>query len=205
MRKYLTAVFGILTAAALTVACSQTDAGLTTKVKSRLAADDTVKAYQIDVDTDEGVVTLSGNVDTAAARDRAVAIARETEGVRDVVTNIVATGDGNAALPGEHNTAPTTGTIDRMNESAREGADRAREAGREGVGMATDASVTAAIKAKMLADSDVSGLAIDVDTREGVVTLSGRVRNATEKSEAVRIARETDGVKSVTDNLTIGQ
>ena len=53
---------GLFSAAALvvTVACGSTDTGITTAVKSKLAADDTVKAYQVDVDTDNGVVTLNG-------------------------------------------------------------------------------------------------------------------------------------------------
>ena len=72
----------------VTVACGQTDAGITTNVKSKLAADDTVKAYQVDVDTQNHVVTLSGNVETAAARERALALARETDGVRDVIDQL---------------------------------------------------------------------------------------------------------------------
>ena len=51
----------VLAAAIMTVACAQTDAGITTNVKTKLAADDTVKAYQVDVDTRNGVVTLSGD------------------------------------------------------------------------------------------------------------------------------------------------
>lgn len=57
------------------VGCGQTDAGITTNVKTKMAADDTVKAYQIDVDTRNGVVTLTGDVETAAAKDQAVQIA----------------------------------------------------------------------------------------------------------------------------------
>src|ERR671911_1836897 len=71
-----------------TVACAQTDAGITTNVKTKLAADDMVKAYQVDVDTANGVVTLSGAVENAAAKERAVTIARGTDGVRDVVDQI---------------------------------------------------------------------------------------------------------------------
>jgi hypothetical protein len=69
----------------VTVACGQTDAGITTNVKTKLAADDMVKAYQVDVDTQNRVVTLSGDVETAAAKERAIMIARETDGVRDVI------------------------------------------------------------------------------------------------------------------------
>src|SRR5688572_3307034 len=78
--------YALSTAAlAAAVACSQSDPGVTTAVKSKLAADDTVRAYQIDVDTNDRVVTLSGTVETAAEKDHAIMIARQTDGVRDVV------------------------------------------------------------------------------------------------------------------------
>ena len=81
---------GLLSAAALlfTVACGQTDAGITTAVKSKLAADDTVKAYQVDVDTNNKVVTLRGDVETAAQKEHAVTIARNTDGVTDVIDQL---------------------------------------------------------------------------------------------------------------------
>ena len=82
------ALAGLITAAALTVACGQTDAGITTSVKAKLAADDTVKAYQVDVDTSNKVVTLSGDVETAAQKEHAVMIARNTDGVRDVIDQL---------------------------------------------------------------------------------------------------------------------
>ena len=83
MKAFLGAVSAVVLA--FTVACSQTDAGITTAVKSKLAADDTVKAYKVDVDTQNKVVTLSGDVETAAQRDQAVLIARNTKGVADVI------------------------------------------------------------------------------------------------------------------------
>jgi hypothetical protein len=73
---------------AFTVACSQSDAGITTAVKSKLAADDSVKAYKVDVDTQNKVVTLSGEVDTEAQRAHAVTIARNTDGVADVIDQL---------------------------------------------------------------------------------------------------------------------
>jgi hypothetical protein len=81
---------GFMGAAALvfTVACGQTDAGITTAVKSKMAADDTVKAYQVDVDTSNKVVTLSGDVETVAQKEHAVMIARNTDGVRDVIDQL---------------------------------------------------------------------------------------------------------------------
>ena len=84
------ALAGLVGAAALvfTVACGQSDAGITTNVKTKMAADDMVKAYQVDVTTQNRVVTLSGEVETAAARDRAIEIARATEGVSDVIDQL---------------------------------------------------------------------------------------------------------------------
>jgi osmotically-inducible protein OsmY len=84
------------------------------------------------------------------------------------------------------------------------GDETAATTGRVGA-TANDATITASIKTKFLADDDVSGLKIDVDTTDGVVTLTGNVKTAAEKAEAIRIARETDGVKSVEDRLKIGE
>ena len=86
MKAFLGTVSAVVLA--FTVACSQSDAGITTAVKSKMAADDTVKAYKVDVDTKNKVVTLSGEVDTQAQREQAVLIARNTEGVSDVIDRL---------------------------------------------------------------------------------------------------------------------
>ena len=86
MKAFLGAVSAV--ALAFTVACSQSDAGITTAVKSKLAADDQVKAYKVDVDTQNKVVTLSGEVETPAQRDHAVMIARGTDGVASVIDQL---------------------------------------------------------------------------------------------------------------------
>lgn len=70
---------------------------------------------------------------------------------------------------------------------------------------AEDASITAKVKAKLLADSSVGGLKIDVDTRSGVVYLtSGNMNSQAEIDQAVQIAEDTDGVKNVVSKLSIG-
>ena len=68
-----------------------------------------------------------------------------------------------------------------------------------------EAALTAKVKTKFLADTSISGLKIDVDTKNDVVTLSGTVPTAAEKRKAVEVARATDGVKSVVDNLKVGK
>lgn len=185
----------VAAAAAMSAACSQSDAGVTTAVKSKLAADDTVKAYRIDVDTTDRVVTLKGEVDTEVAKARAVELARSTEGVRDVI-------DSMTVAPGA---TPTTGIDDEAQRRAREGARGAGDAAGSAGNMLGDAGITAAIKTKMLADTTVGGLKIDVDTENGVVVLTGNVNSAAERKRALEIARETEGVKSVKDQLKIAK
>lgn len=64
------------------------DSVITAKVKSALAADPTTKAHQINVETFQGTVQLSGFVDDAEARTRATQIAKDIEGVKDVKNSL---------------------------------------------------------------------------------------------------------------------
>ena len=74
--------------AANTVGATLEEAALTTKIKAKMALDDMVKARSIDVTTRNTTVTLSGIVGSRAEHDRAMALARETDGVTDVVDNM---------------------------------------------------------------------------------------------------------------------
>jgi hyperosmotically inducible protein len=60
------------------------DAAITVKVKTALIGEPNLKALQIDVDTANGVVTLSGTVDSPANVDRATQVAQAVEGVKFV-------------------------------------------------------------------------------------------------------------------------
>jgi hypothetical protein len=64
------------------------DAELTTKIRSKMALDDTVRSRTIDVSTTGGVVTLAGTVGSAAEHDQAVRLARDTKGVTRVVDHL---------------------------------------------------------------------------------------------------------------------
>ena len=88
MLRRVASLLGIAVFTLSMTACSKSDPGITTAVKTKMAADDTVKAYKIDVDTKNAVVTLSGTVDTADAKTRAVELARSTKGVTDVVDQL---------------------------------------------------------------------------------------------------------------------
>ena len=146
---------GLVSAAALlfTVACGQTDAGITTAVKSKLAADDTVKAYQVDVDTSNKVVTLSGDVETAAQKEHAVLIARNTDGVTDVIDQLRV-----------NPTAATSGRID----VDRDGAD---------VDVDVDNNVEADIRAGAEATKDAAKRGAE-EVKEGAKKTGSAIRDA---------------------------
>jgi hyperosmotically inducible periplasmic protein len=61
---------------------------ITAKIKSKMTLDDTLDAIRIDVDTSDGVVTLTGTVNTEAQHQRALQLAKETDGVRQVVDRL---------------------------------------------------------------------------------------------------------------------
>jgi hyperosmotically inducible protein len=63
---------------------AMSDGWITTKVKAALVGNPTTKAYHINVTTTEGVVQLSGHVETSAERSEAERVARDIEGVREV-------------------------------------------------------------------------------------------------------------------------
>jgi hyperosmotically inducible protein len=64
------------------------DGRLTSKIKAKMALDDSVKALDLNVDTTDGVVTVRGDVRSEAERQRALALARETTGVKQVIDQI---------------------------------------------------------------------------------------------------------------------
>lgn len=67
-----------------------------------------------------------------------------------------------------------------------------------------DAAITAAVKGKLAADSEINPFNIDVDTNEGVVTLQGRVEKEEARTKAEQLARETDGVSRVVNLIKVG-
>jgi hyperosmotically inducible periplasmic protein len=180
MRKTLqNSAWLVLAMAVSILSCAQPDAVLTAKVKAKMAVDTGVKASQIEVSTKNKVVTLTGNIDSQADKDRALEIARNTGGVESVVDMI------------EVRTGPESGEAPDPKLSIGEHID--------------DAVITAAVKTRLLEDPLVKGLRIDVDTREGVVFLTGSVTSAKEKDRAVEIARATEHVRDVKPNLIVSQ
>jgi osmotically-inducible protein OsmY len=153
------------------------DAWITAKIQAQYFLDAEVKARDIDVDTQNGVVTVRGAVDSEFERRQALTIARNTEGVREVTDRLTVTGSGRPA-------------------DARTDLSRAASA-------IDDVWITTKIQSKFFLDPDIKGSAIDVTTEGGVVTLQGNVPTAAQQQSAEQIAMETDGVQRVNNQLKV--
>ena len=153
-----------------------TDSTITTKVKSRLASDAETSALKINVDTNGGVVTLTGAAQTQAEKAEAEQLARNTEGVTRVVNNITVSSADNNGRERTGDGASDTGLA------------------------ASDITILSKIKARYVAEGIIG---TNVDVNNGMVTLQGEVENAQEKARAESIARSTEDVKNVKNMLTI--
>ncbi|HYD75895.1 BON domain-containing protein [Ramlibacter sp.] len=70
-------------------------------------------------------------------------------------------------------------------------------------GREPDPEITAGVKARLAADAELREVRIDVDTRDGVVTLSGSVPTAAVRARAGELAHAVKGVRRVNDQLTL--
>lgn len=106
--------------------------------------------------------------------------------------------------PDQRGTAPDA---NRAADAARDAANRTADAGKGVVdktqAMANDATITAKVKSKFVADDQLKAHEINVDTKNGVVTLSGSVADPASKDRAAVVAREVEGVTSVNNQLVV--
>lgn len=164
------------------IGAAMDDTAITAKVKQRLASDERMETATIDVETNNGVVTLTGSAPSADARKAAEELARNVAEVQGI--------DNKIAAPG---------AMDDMSAKAEGAADKA------GTEIA-DATITTKVKAQFAADDMVKATAINVDTDNGVVTLKGEVASSAAQKRAIDITKKIDGVKSVDDDqLKISQ
>jgi osmotically-inducible protein OsmY len=67
----------------------------------------------------------------------------------------------------------------------------------------TDDTIRDQVMVKLAGDPDVGGMAIDVDVKQGIATLKGKVRSDKQKSKAEKLAKKVKGVTGVTNQLVI--
>jgi len=88
-----------------------------------------------------------------------------------------------------------------VENGAKDVKERVGPAAREAL---SDAGLTTKVKTRLLAAPDVHAMNVTVSSRDGRVTLSGRVETASEKADVLKIAARTEGVKDVVDEIQIG-
>jgi osmotically-inducible protein OsmY len=152
------------------------DLSISTRIQAKFYTDVEVGPGIIDVDTHDGVVTLRGAVVSGAGRRRAVALARNTAGVREVR-------DALQIDPG-----PVVDHAGRQRWTAN-GFD--------------DTGIQTSIESKYFLDPGIKQRVVWVAVANGVVTLRGTVRSDEEKQTAEQIAAETSGVTGVRNELQV--
>lgn len=148
------------------------DATLAATVKSKLLWNSNTEGLDIKVAAENGKVSLTGNAQTAAAKELAGRLAENTDGVRQVNNQLSVSAADSAAA-------------------------KAQNAANEAGAAISDAWITSKVKSSFLYSRNLDGLNITVDTQKGMVNLSGSVLSSTEKQLAIETARNIRGVRGV--------
>jgi len=215
------------TAGAASADKNREDERLEQRVEQRLGESKNLE--QIQVDVDQGVVTLGGEVGTRAEKTRAGKLARAA-GARRVQNEIQVDAD-KAARRIDEDAATRKQKIDESAQRQKDAVDRRAETAKAKVDRGTETSaahakdkprggtsaesvpsedavidplVTTRVKSRILADDLLLGTRINVDTTsDGVVTLTGSVRSEAARTRALQITRMTEGVSKVVDALEV--
>lgn len=92
---------------------------------------------------------------------------------------------------------------EHFRQSAREFSQGARDVATQITGTASDAVLTARVKARLAANQGLSSFSIHVGTENGVVTLTGKVTSVAAKQLAAKVTSTTEGVRIVVNNLKV--
>jgi osmotically-inducible protein OsmY len=169
-----------------------TDSDLADSITARINSDESLRAANLDVEANavENRATISGTVHTETLRTRAVELAHSArQGMTlDVEIDV---------------RPPDVARSEWTDEYSQTASKRAKDAGDTVSDSLDDTWIHTKIVAKLIGDTDVSERNINVDVDKKIVTLRGVVTSAAEKSEAARIAKETDGVVKVVNLLKV--
>jgi hyperosmotically inducible protein len=202
------------------------DGWLVMKIHSEFVDEDVLNGSNIDVDVKNGMVTLQGTVPSEAARARAIAAAKANDGVKGVTDQlrIAAVAHNNTmdrAADKSAKTADKAGdkmartadkaedkmdkTADKAGYKADKAGDKTANAAKKTGRAVDDGWIKSKIYAQYMADWNtvLDDSDIDIDVTNNMVVLNGTVKTAAAKAKAVSIAKSTDGVKGVKDNLKV--
>jgi osmotically-inducible protein OsmY len=161
-------------------------------IKARLADDDQLKAsnLRVEVDREKKLATLSGTLTSESLRTKAIELARSAQPELMIEDHIDV--ESREIL-----------RQDYTQDMAKEEWKKAKEFGEKVGNRIEDAWVHSKIVAKLIASSKTQARTIDVDVVNGKMTLRGTAQSAAQKSEAARVAKETEGVKNVDNQINI--
>jgi hyperosmotically inducible periplasmic protein len=164
------------------------DTWLMMKVKTTLLFHRSVSGSKTEVNVKDGIVTLQGEATSQAQKDLTTEYAKDIDGVKDVKNEMVVSSGSSkeSRMVGE-----------KIDDSSKK---KSRTVGEK----IDDASITAQVKVTLLYHRSTSALNTSVTTRKGVVTLSGKAKNASEKDLATKYVNDVHGVKSVKNVMTVG-
>lgn len=146
------------------------DSDITDTVKDRLEANATTEDSDVDVSTKDGVVTLSGKLETQAEASTAIEIADSVPGVKDVESDNLLTKDSTHPVKDAYTTAKVKGSF---------------------------------LREKLFGDKPVSAFTIHVETKNGVVHLTGTAESKEQIATAIKIAKGIKGVSDVKSTVEV--
>ena len=94
-------------------------------------------------------------------------------------------------------------TMENVGQKVDQATDKAREQTAKAGQAIDDTAITAAVKAGIVAEPGLKVLKIDVDTRDGLVTLTGSADSAENVRKATQVASNVQGVKSVDNRMAV--
>lgn len=158
---------------------SASDYWLDTRLETAYLFNPHLNNLAIDTEVRNGNVMLTGTVRSDIDRDLAEEIARSLDGVKSVGNSLKVRPDAEST----HLSGADSDFFQRVR----------------------DATTTAQVKTRLIANGNIPAADIDVDTEQDVVRLTGVVGSDTERQLAEFIARNTSGVASVTNEIALRQ
>jgi hyperosmotically inducible protein len=178
------------------------DSTLQTRVNSAIKAQPTLKNQDIDVKVTDKVVTLTGTVQSEQRKMRAARAAR-VAGVTRVENQLTVDPKAGRDM-GDKAMDNTKAAAHKTGEVAKTAGEKTKDAASATGANITDAYINTKIHSKMVDEATLKGSDINVDVNNHMVTLKGTVMSAAGKARAEEIARTTEGVNMVHNELMIG-
>ncbi len=141
------------------------------KAEATLLFNGDLNSFDINTDVKDGVVYLTGDVESQVEKRLASELVRNIDGVKEVDNQLT-------VMNQEQNDSSLSQDV-------------------------LDAKIATVVKTSLLLDPEVNGTDIDVDVEQGIVTLKGDVTSSEMHQLAVMLAKNTDDVKKVSDELDV--